>query len=47
MDCHGIFAQQQAQKDFVFQMFKAYPRTSATAAAVPGIFDPPRPAALR
>ena len=38
MDCHGMFAQ---QKDFVFQMFKAYPRTSV--AAVPGIFDPPEP----
>jgi hypothetical protein len=38
LDCHGMFAQ---QKDFLFQMYKAYPRTSVTA--VPGIFDPPEP----
>jgi len=39
LDCHGMFAQ---QKDFVFQLFKAYPRSS-TAEAVPGIFTPPAP----
>ena len=37
LDCHGMFGQ---QKDFVFQMFKAYPRT---ATQVPGIFEPPAP----
>lgn len=37
LDCHGMFGQ---QKDFVFQLFKAYPRN---AQAVPGIFDPPAP----
>ncbi len=38
MDCHGMFAQ---QKDFVFQLFKANPKTAA--APVPGIFNPPAP----
>jgi hypothetical protein len=33
-----MFAQ---QKDFVFQMFKAYPHP--VQAPVPGIFDPPPP----
>ena len=38
LDCHGQFAQ---QKDFMFQLYHAYPRTSVPA--VPGIFDPPAP----
>jgi hypothetical protein len=38
MDCHGMFAQ---QKDFMFQLFKAYPHTAQLA--VPGFFDPPAP----
>jgi len=38
IDCHGQFGQ---HKDFVFQMFKAYPRAGADL--VPGIFDPPAP----
>jgi hypothetical protein len=37
MDCHGMFAQ---NKDFMFQLDKAYPRKSS----VPGIFVPPPPA---
>ena len=45
MDCHGIYAQKQAQKDFVFQLFKASPQPKAPP--VPGIFNPPRPAALK
>jgi hypothetical protein len=46
MDCHGMFAQQApAQKDFVFQLFKANPQPKASP--VPGIFNPPRPAALK
>ncbi|HLH86871.1 MAG TPA: hypothetical protein VKX28_00320 [Xanthobacteraceae bacterium] len=45
MDCHGMFAQQEAQKDFVFQLFKAQPAPKAPP--VPGIFNPPRPEALK
>jgi hypothetical protein len=45
MDCHGMFAQREAQKDFVFQLFKANPQPKA--APVPGIFNPPRPAGLK
>lgn len=37
MDCHGMFAQ---NKDFMFQLDKAYPRKSS----VPGVFVPPPPA---
>jgi hypothetical protein len=37
LGCHGMFAQ---QKDFMFQLNKAYPRQPPAA---PGIFDPPRP----
>jgi hypothetical protein len=45
MDCHGIYAEQKAQKDFMFQLFKASPQPKAPP--VPGIFNPPRPAALK
>ena len=45
MGCHGMFAQQEAQKDFVFQLFKAAPQPKASP--VPGIFNPPRPAGLK
>ena len=38
LDCHGMFA---AQKDFMFQLYKAQPHT--VAEPVPGIFDPPPP----
>ena len=45
MDCHGIYAQKQAQKDFIFQLFKASPTPKVSP--VPGIFNPPRPEALK
>jgi hypothetical protein len=42
LDCHGMFA---GGKDFMFQLHKAQPQPATEP--VPGIFDPPPPAARR
>jgi hypothetical protein len=42
LDCHGMFAR---EKDFMFQLHKAQPQPATEP--VPGIFDPPPPAARR